>query len=86
MHLDAYNYKKDFKVKYTMVNHTYSSNIEGLFSASIEQVVKIIEQSDNIYNSRPIKELHHRKGLNMRFLWIVLVKLRINLIQRHNND
>jgi hypothetical protein len=41
-------------------------------------VTKIIEQSDNIYNSQSLKELMHRKGLNMRFLWIVLAKLRVN--------
>ena len=33
-----------------MNNHTYSTNIESLFAASVEQVVSVIEQSDNIYN------------------------------------
>lgn len=61
-----------------MINHTYSSNIESFFSVSIEQVVKIIEKSDNVYNSQTIKELLHRKGLNMRFLWFILTKLRMN--------
>jgi hypothetical protein len=32
----AYNFKKDFKVKYSMTSHTYSTNIESLFSASID--------------------------------------------------
>jgi hypothetical protein len=41
--ISAYNYKKDFRVKYCMINHSYSVNIETLYSASIEQVVKIIE-------------------------------------------
>jgi hypothetical protein len=49
--LSAYNYRKDFKLQYVMNNHTLSTNIESFFAASIEQVVKIIEQSDNIYNS-----------------------------------
>jgi hypothetical protein len=47
----GYNYKKQFKVQYSLVGHSYSTNIESLFSASVEQVTKIIEQSDNIYNS-----------------------------------
>lgn len=79
--VSAYNYKKDFKVQYSMINHTYSSNIETLFSVSVEQVVKIIEQSDNVYNSQTLKELLHRKGLNIRFLWIILSKLRMNFFR-----
>lgn len=50
-----------------MSNHTFSTNVEAFFSASIEQVSKIIENSDNMYNSNSIKELFHRKGLNLRF-------------------
>jgi len=40
-------------------------------------VARVIEQSDNIYNREALKELMHRKGLNLRFEWIVLVKLRL---------
>ena len=47
----CHNYKKDFRVKYCMTSHSYTSNIEALFSVSIDQVTRIIEQSDNIYNS-----------------------------------
>lgn len=61
-----------------MNNHNYSTNIESLYSASIDQVVKIIESSDNIYNSASLKELFHRKGLNLRFQWVVLTKLRLH--------
>ena len=76
--LAAYNFKKDFKVQYSMASRSYTSNVETLFSVSLDQVTKIIEQSDNVYNSATIKELLHRKGLNMRFEWIILAKLRIN--------
>ena len=48
--ISAYNYKKDFRLQYCMNNHTYSTNIESLFAASVEQVASVIEQSDNIYN------------------------------------
>lgn len=74
----AYNYKRDFKIKYSLCGHTYSTSIENLFSASVDQVAKIIEQSDNIYNISALKELLHRKGLNMRFEWIILAKLRVH--------
>lgn len=61
-----------------MIGHTYSTNIESMYGVSADQCYKIIEQSDNIYNSHSLKELLHRKGLNMRFLWIILVKLKYN--------
>lgn len=73
----AYHSNKDFKLQYSMNNHNFSTNIEALFSASVDQVVKIIESSDNIYNVDTLKELLHRKGLNMRFLWVILTKLRL---------
>ena len=41
-------------------------------------MVKILEQSDTIYNLASLKELLHRKGLNMRFAWLVLSKLRLH--------
>ena len=64
-----------------MNNHTYSTNIESLFAASVEQVASVIEQSDNIYNQQSLKELFHRKGLNLRFEWVVLTKLRQNSLR-----
>jgi hypothetical protein len=82
----AYNFKKEFKVKYSLAAifsddidlNDHLKYIRSLYSASLDYVTKIIEQSDNIYNSQSLKELMHRKGLNMRFLWIVLAKLRVN--------
>jgi len=74
----AYNYKKEFKVQYSLINHTYSTNLESFYSASIDQVAKIIESSDNIYNNATLKELLKRKGLNHRFLWPILAKLRVH--------
>ena len=64
-----------------MNNHTYSTNIESLFAVSVEQVASVIEQSDNIYNQQSLKELFHRKGLNLRFEWVVLTKLRQNSLR-----
>jgi hypothetical protein len=76
--MSASKYKSDFKQQYSLINHTYSTSIETIFSASIDQVVKVVDKSDKIINSNSLKELMHRKGLNMRFLWVVLAKVRLN--------
>ena len=76
--ISAFNYRKDFKLKYAMNNHTISTNIETLYGACIEQVSKVLDYSDTIFNIKNLKELLHRKGLNHRFLWAVLPKLRLN--------
>lgn len=47
-----------------------------MFAASIDSVVLTLETSDKYQNTLSFKELMHRKGLNMRFEWFVLAKLR----------
>ncbi len=32
----GYNFKKDFKLKYSMIGHNYSTSLENLFSASVD--------------------------------------------------
>lgn len=68
--------RKDFKLCLSICNHTYSTNLEQMFAASIESVAQTLESSDKYQNNLSFKELMHRKGLNMRFSWIVLSKLR----------
>jgi hypothetical protein len=75
--VSAYNYRKDFKLKYSMNNHTISTNIETLYGACIEQVSKVLDMSDTIFTSASLKDLLHRKGLNHRFLWALLPKLKL---------
>jgi len=48
-----------------------------MLAVGVEQVARVIEMSDNIYNREAFRELMHRKGLNLRFAWAVLVKLRL---------
>jgi hypothetical protein len=49
-----------------------------LINASIDQAVMVLEKSDKIFNSLSLQDLMHRKGLNRRFNWIILSKLRQN--------
>jgi len=43
---------------------------------SLDEVVDILEKTDQVFNSRGLKDLFHKKGLNMRFEWIVYMRLR----------
>lgn len=47
-----------------------------MFSACIQNVASILEEnSERYYNEKCLKELMHKKGLNLRFLWPLLTKL-----------
>lgn len=37
-----------------------------------------MDTTDTVYNVQSLKDLFHRKGLNLRFEWILLSKLRQN--------
>jgi hypothetical protein len=51
---------------------------QAVLNASLDQVVQVIEKSDKIFNIQSLRELIHRKGLNLRFCWALLPKLRWN--------
>lgn len=60
----------------SLTHHNYPQGIEATFSACIINIVSILEDnSEKYYNQKCLKELMHRKGLNIRFLWILLAKL-----------
>ncbi len=44
---------------------------------ALDQVAKIMETSDRVTNIDTLKSLMHRKGLNMRFLWVLLTKVKL---------
>lgn len=48
-----------------------------MFQLSLDHVAKILETSDRISNIDALKSLMHRKGLNLRFMWILLTKLKL---------
>lgn len=43
---------------------------------SIEAIVEVLENTDTILNFVSLKELFHRKGVNMRYEWIVYSKIQ----------
>lgn len=43
---------------------------------SLHHVAKVLENTDTVNNLKSLKELMHRKGLNLRFEWLLLTKLR----------
>jgi len=45
-------------------------------SKSLEYIIDYLENTDNVINFASLKELFHRKGVNMRLEWIVYVKLK----------
>jgi hypothetical protein len=48
-----------------------------MFKLSLDSVAGILDQSDRISNMYALKELMHRKGLNLRFLWVLLGKVKL---------
>jgi len=43
---------------------------------SLDDVFEILEKTDQIFNFRGLKDLFHKKGLNMRFEWIIYLRLK----------
>ena len=68
---------KGFKVQYSLTQHTYANGIDTMFQLSLDHVAKILETSDRISNIDALKSLMHRKGLNLRFMWVLLTKLKL---------
>jgi hypothetical protein len=66
-----------FKLKFSISQHTYSSGIEAMLQLSIDSVAKVLDGSDKIQNILAYKELLHRKGLNLRFSWILLARVKL---------
>lgn len=65
-----------FRLKYAMISHRYTFPIEQVFVENVQQVAAILENTDTISNVHSLKELLARKGLNLRFEWLLLTKLK----------
>lgn len=74
----AHNSATEFKLKYALINHTYSASVEQIYMQVISQVVRVLEDTDAISNIQALKDLLHRKGLNLRFEWLLLSKVKSN--------
>ena len=70
-------FTRGFKVLFSLTQHTYANGIDTMFYLSLDQVAKVLETSDRVTNINALKELLHRKGLNMRFLWVLLTKVKL---------
>lgn len=67
----SFNFNKTFKDE-KMIQDYFISNI----TRSIDSIVDQLENSDAILNFASLKELFHKKGVNMRFEWIVYARLK----------
>jgi len=63
-------------LKYALINHSYDCSIEQIFMTTVSQVAKIMDNTDTIFNIQSLKDLLHRKGLNLRFEWLLLLKVK----------
>jgi hypothetical protein len=72
-------YKGGFKVLSSLSQHSYANGIETMFQLSLEHVAKILDSSDRVSNMDALKDLMHRKGLNLRFLWALLTKVKLKM-------
>ena len=68
----------EFKLKYPLIDHAHDLSLEQIFVVNLEHIAQIIDTTDSICNIHSLKDLFHRKGLNLRFEWILLSKLRQN--------
>lgn len=74
--LIAQNSATEFKLKYALIGHQHDDPLELVFVQSIQKIVKTLEDTDSVFSAQALKELMHRKGLNLRFQWILLAKIR----------
>ena len=49
---------------------------QGSLCKSINQVCNYLENTDKIHNFNTLKDVFHKKGVNMRFEWVVFAKIR----------
>lgn len=72
----AHNSSSEMKLKYPLISMSYSCSIEQIYIQTVHQVAKVLEDSDSIFSIQALKDLLHRKGLNLRFQWLLLAKVK----------
>lgn len=68
--------KQSFKQNFLRDEKALAEYFSGTVAKSIEYVVDYLDKNDAIINNEGLKELFHRKGLNMRFAWLVFMRLQ----------
>ena len=57
---------------------SYPQGVECVFRAALDSVAQLLNSNhERVLNVAALKELMHRKGLNMRFLWLLLAKVSL---------
>jgi len=74
--LIAHNSSTELKLKYPLISKSYSCSIEQIFMQTVHQVARVLEETDSIFSIQALKDLLHRKGLNLRFEWALLSKVK----------
>ena len=73
-------YLEGAKLKYAFISprdaHTHKRELYRAFSRSLLSVKAELDTRDLVLNSAALKELLHRRGLNLRYLWVLLVLLQ----------
>jgi hypothetical protein len=72
----AHNTSTELKLKYPLISKSYSCSIEQIYMQAVHQVARVLEDTDSIFSIQALKELLHRKGLNLRFEWMLLSKVK----------
>ena len=57
-------------------DRVFQDYLSQSMSKSIDYVVDHLDNTDNVSNHSSLKELFHRKGINMRLEWIVYCRLK----------
>ena len=68
---NSFKFDKNSKEE-KIVQEYFNMNI----GKSLESIIDQLENSDYIINFASLRDLFHRKGVNMRFEWVVFAKLK----------
>jgi alpha-tubulin suppressor-like RCC1 family protein len=62
--------------KFNRIDKIFHEYFYTNLAKSIESIIDTLENTDSIINFNSLKELFHRKGVNMRLEWLVYVRLK----------
>lgn len=72
----AHNSSTEFKLKYPLISDAHDGPLEPVYMQTILMVARVLEDTDSIFSIQALKDLLHRKGLNLRFEWLLLTKVK----------
>jgi hypothetical protein len=70
--------ERGFKLLPAATMVSYPQGVECVFKTALDSVAKLLNSNhERVPNVAALKELMHRKGLNMRFLWLLMTKVTL---------